>query len=190
MALRIFNSLTRRKDTFSPIRPGHVRMYVCGPTVYADAHLGHARCYIAYDMVARWLRASGYRVTYFRNVTDVDDRIIEAARKAVPPVDPRVHAQKYYERFSEELRQIGVLAPDREPRALDYIEQMQEIIATLIEAEHAYALEGDVYFSVPSYQPYGRLTRLNLAELRAGARVIVDERKRAPADFALWKAAK
>jgi cysteinyl-tRNA synthetase len=187
--LRIYNSLARDKQDFMPIRPGEVRMYVCGITVYDYCHLGHGRMLVVFDMVQRWLRASGLRVTYVRNITDLDDKIIK--RAAETGEAPEALAERFIRAMDEDATALGVQKPDHEPRATQYVPQMQELIARLEDKGLAYrAPGGDVNYSVRKFSGYGKLSGKSLDELRAGERVEVDEDKRDPLDFVLWKHAK
>jgi cysteinyl-tRNA synthetase len=187
--LSIFNTLTRKKETFAPRVAGEVGMYVCGPTVYDYFHVGNARTFTVFDMVARWLRTSGYRVTYVRNITDVDDKIITRANANHESIDALT--ERMVAAFTEDCARLKLQPPDREPRATRYIESMLEMIATLEKKGLAYrASNGDVYYSVRGFPDYGKLSRRNLDDLRAGERVAVGEAKRDPLDFALWKSAK
>ena len=187
--LFIHNSLTRTKEAFVPLQPGQVRMYVCGMTVYDLCHLGHARVFVVFDMVVRWLRASGYRVDYVRNITDIDDKIIRRAQENGET--PAALTARYIDAMHEDERALGVLPPDHEPRATAYVAQMLAMIAQLERNGLAYAApNGDVYYSVRGFTDYGRLSGKSLDELRAGERVDVDPDKRDPMDFVLWKAAK
>ena len=171
--LKIHNSLAREKQLFVPLRAGEVRMYVCGMTVYDNCHLGHARVMVVFDMVRRWLRASGYRVTYVRNITDIDDKIIRRAaetREAVEALTAR-----YIRAMDEDAAALGVEKPDREPRATEYVSQMLDMIRRLEQAGLAYpAAGGDVNFAVRRFPRYGALSGKSLDELRAGERVEVD----------------
>ena len=187
--IRIYNTLTRRKDVFTPRIPGKVGMYVCGPTVYDYIHIGNARTFTTFDMVARWLRATGHVVTYVRNVTDIDDKIIDRARdKGVAFAEL---AESMARAFREDCDRLSLLPPDREPRATRHIDAMLGLVAALEHKGLAYrASNGDVYFSVRDFPGYGKLSRRNLDELRAGERVAVEAAKRDPLDFALWKSAK
>jgi cysteinyl-tRNA synthetase len=187
--IRIHNSLTGEKQELRPVEPGQVRMYSCGVTVYDYFHVGNARMLVVFDMVSRYLRHRGYRVTYVRNITDVDDKIINRAREA--GVDWRDHARKFAAAMHEDLEALGCLRPEKEPRASEYIDEMLAMIAALIERGYAYqATNGDVMYDVHKFAPYGRLSGKRLEDLRAGARVEVDGAKRDPLDFVLWKSAK
>ena len=187
--LSIHNSLTGRKEEFKPLRPGEVRMYVCGMTVYDYIHLGHARMLTVFDLVQRYLRARGYKVTYVRNVTDIDDKIIQ--RAAENGEDWSALARRFTEAMQEDCARLGLAAPDVEPRATQYIPAIIAMTGTLIEKGYAYvAADGDVMYSVRKFPNYGRLSGKRLEDLRAGARVQVDEAKRDPLDFVLWKRAK
>jgi cysteinyl-tRNA synthetase len=187
--LKLYNSLVRDKQEFVPIEPGKVRMYVCGMTVYDYCHLGHARVLVVFDMITRWLRASGYDVDYVRNVTDIDDKIIKRALENGEPFTALT--QRFIEAMHEDSAALGVLPPDNEPRATDYVGKMLTMIQALIDNGHAYAAaNGDVYYAVQSFPNYGRLSGKSLEDLRAGERVEIDPNKRDPMDFALWKAAK
>jgi cysteinyl-tRNA synthetase len=188
-ALSIYNTLTRRKEAFVAREAGKAGLYVCGPTVYDFIHIGNARTFTVFDLVARWLRASGYAVTYVRNVTDVDDKIIDRARENGEDIDAL--AVRMTEAFTQDCARLNLLAPDREPRATRHIEAMLGLIGVLEQKGLAYrAPNGDVYFSVRDFPGYGKLSRRNLDEMRAGERVAVSEAKRDPLDFALWKSAK
>lgn len=188
MPIRLFNTLTNQKEDLVPLEPGKVRLYVCGPTVYDLSHMGHARCYVAWDVVVRFLRFSGFDVTYVRNFTDVDDKIIRrAAERNEPPQDL---ARRYIEAFREDMAALDVAPADVEPCVTDHVQDIVTLIEKLIEKGHAYASGGDVYFAVRSFPSYGQLSRRNLDDLLSGARVDPGELKRDPLDFALWKAAK
>ena len=187
--LHIFNTLSRAKESFVPLVPGRVRMYVCGMTVYDLCHLGHARVFVVFDMVTRWLRASDYQVEYVRNITDIDDKIIKRAAERDEP--PAALTERFIAEMHADERALGVLPPDHEPRATQYVAQMLALIGMLEKNGLAYpAPNGDVYYSVRSFASYGRLSGKSLDELRAGERVEVDPNKRDPMDFVLWKAAK
>ncbi len=188
-SLVIYNTLTRSKDEFVPLTPGKVGLYVCGPTVYDYIHIGNARTFAVFDLVVRWLRASGFEVTYVRNITDVDDKIMDRAAsrgEAIESLTERTVAA-----FDEDCGRLNLLRPDREPRATRYIGPMLELIEALEGKGLAYrGANGDVYFSVRDFPGYGKLSRRNLDELRSGERVAVEAAKRDPLDFVLWKAAK
>jgi len=187
--LTLHNTLTRKKEVFVPITPGRVRMYVCGMTVYDYCHLGHARVLVVFDMITRWLRASGYDVNYVRNVTDIDDKIIKRAFDNGEAFTALT--QRFIDAMHEDERRLSVLPPDHEPRATEYVGKMLTMIQTLIERDHAYAASnGDVYYAVNSFPTYGQLSGKTLEDLRAGERVEIDPYKRDPMDFVLWKAAK
>jgi len=185
VALQLYNSLTRRKEVFEPIDPTHVRMYVCGPTVYDLAHIGNARPVVVFDVLYRLLKRLYPKVTYVRNITDVDDKIIDAARRTGEPID-QITARTT-RAFHEDMAALGALPPDVEPRATQHIGQMIRMIETLIARGHAYVAEGHVLFSVPSMPDYGKLSGRSRDELIAGARVEVAPYKKDPADFVLWK---
>jgi cysteinyl-tRNA synthetase len=185
----IYNSLARDKQAFRPINPGKIRMYVCGMTVYDYCHLGHARVMVVFDMVFRWLQASGFEVTYVRNVTDIDDKIIKRAAENNEPIDALTN--RFIQYMHEDERKLGILAPTFEPRATEFVPGMVQMISTLVDKGIAYpAPNGDVYYAVHRFDGYGKLSGKSLEDLRAGERVDVDPNKRDPLDFVLWKAAK
>jgi cysteinyl-tRNA synthetase len=187
--LKIHNTLSRQKEEFKPIEPGKVRLYVCGMTVYDYCHLGHARMMVAFDMVTRYLRHAGYAVTYVRNITDIDDKIIKRAGENGEPI--ATLTTRFIDAMHEDERALGVLPPDIEPRATASIEHIIAMIETLIARGHAYVGgNGDVFYAVGTFANYGQLSGKNIEELRAGERVDVDEAKRDPLDFVLWKMAK
>ena len=187
--LKIYNSLTRKKESFKPINPPEVRMYVCGLTVYDYMHLGHARMLVVFDMVSRWLRANGYRLTYVRNITDIDDKIIKRANENGETIDALT--TRFIAATHEDEAALGVLPPDLEPRATQSIEAIVKLVAALLKKGFAYqGSNRDVYYAVNKFKDYGRLSGKRLEDLRAGERVEVDEAKRDPLDFVLWKAAK
>ncbi|MEA3639323.1 MAG: cysteine--tRNA ligase [Lamprobacter sp.] len=187
--LYIHNSLTRRKALFQPIEPGKVRMYVCGMTVYDFCHLGHARVLVVFDVIYRWLMRSGFEVTYIRNITDIDDKILARAAENGEAFSDLT--QRFIGAMHEDAAALGVLPPDDEPRATAHIDEILAMIERLIQNGHAYVAEnGDVYYAVASFPGYGRLSGKDPKDLRAGARVEVGDAKRDPLDFALWKAAK
>lgn len=187
--LNIYNTLARQKQTFVPIVPGKVRMYVCGMTVYDYCHLGHARVLVVFDMVARWLRASGYDVNYVRNITDIDDKII--ARAAENQESITALTDRFIQAMNQDADALGVVRPSAEPRATEHIAGMITMISRLIERGLAYqGSNGDVFYSVRDFSDYGKLSGKTLDDLRAGERVEVDSFKRDPLDFVLWKSAK
>ena len=187
--LKIYNSLAREKQQFIPIIAGKVSMYVCGMTVYDYCHLGHARVMVIFDMVSRWLRASGFDVTYVRNITDIDDKIISRANENKESIGQLT--LRFITAMDEDSAKLGVLRPDIEPRATDHISGMVQMISRLIAKGHAYLADnGDVFYSVRSFADYGKLSGKSVQDLRAGERVEVDNHKRDPMDFVLWKSAK
>jgi cysteinyl-tRNA synthetase len=187
--LTIYNTLARAKQEFVPIEPGRARMYVCGMTVYDYCHLGHARVMVVFDMVARWLRASGYQLTYVRNITDIDDKIIKRAGENQEPI--RALTDRFIAAMHEDADALGVQRPDHEPRATDYVPQMLDIVDALEKRGLAYlAGSQDVCYAVRSFPGYGKLSGKSLEDLRAGERVDVMDGKNDPLDFVLWKHAK
>jgi cysteinyl-tRNA synthetase len=187
--LKIYNTLSHDKQTFTPIHSGKVRMYVCGMTVYDYCHLGHARVMVVFDMVSRWFRASGYGVTYVRNITDIDDKIIKRANENNESIGELT--QRFIDAMDMDSAQLGIIRPDIEPRATTHIDGMIVMIEKLIEKGHAYQAEnGDVYYRVRSFNDYGKLSGKSLDDLRAGERVEVDNFKQDPMDFVLWKSVK
>jgi cysteinyl-tRNA synthetase len=189
VALAFYNTRSRRKETFEPLQPGKISMYVCGVTVYDRCHVGHARSLIFFDSVVRYLRWRGYEVLFVRNITDIDDKIINRANERGVAWDEL--GATYTEAMHRDMEALGCLMPDIEPRATEHIEEMLALITELERRDLAYKVgEGDVYFSVGDFRDYGRLSRRDLEEMEAGARVEVDRRKRGPMDFALWKSAK
>ena len=187
--LHIYNSLTRRKQPFVPIEPGKVRMYVCGMTVYDYCHIGHARMMLAFDVIRCWLRASGFAVTYVRNITDIEDKIIRRAHENGETI--QALTERFIGFMDEDMAALGVDKPDFEPRATQHVPDMLRIIDLLVQRGLAYhAASGDVYYAVRSFEGYGKLSGKSLEDLRAGERVEVDPNKRDPMDFVLWKVAK
>jgi cysteinyl-tRNA synthetase len=187
--LKLYNTLAREKQTFVSLQPGHAKMYVCGMTVYDYCHLGHARVMVVFDLVARWLRATGYQLTYVRNITDIDDKIIRRAQEN----NETIHqlTDRFIAAMHEDATALGVLPPDVEPRATDYVAQMKDMIATLEKHGYAYvASNRDVCYSVRKFDGYGKLSGKSLEDLRAGERVDVTAGKQDPLDFVLWKQAK
>ncbi|MGQ9475378.1 MAG: cysteine--tRNA ligase [Actinomycetota bacterium] len=188
MSLKVYNTMTRRKEDFVPREEGKVSMYVCGPTVYNYIHVGNGRAYLVFDVIRRYLMHKGYQVFCVQNFTDVDDKIIARAREEGKT--PEEVARFYEQAFLEDMRALGVLPPEVTPRATETIPRMLEMIQGLVDKGYAYAVDGDVFFSVERFPSYGKLSGRTLEEMRAGERVEVDERKRHPMDFALWKSAK
>ena len=188
MTLAVYNTLTDSKEPFEPLEPGVVRMYVCGPTVYDKAHIGHAMSSIVFDVIRRHLEYRGYRVLHVMNYTDVDDKVIQRAQQI--GVGATELSERYIAEYDRHMQEFNLLPPLVKPRVSQEIENILRMVQGLIERGFAYALDGDVYFEVAKDTDYGKLSRRRLEEMRAGARVEVDERKRGAADFALWKAAK
>ena len=188
MALRVYNTLTGEKELFVPLVPGKAGMYVCGVTVYDYCHIGHARAGVVFDIIFRYLKYSGYEVTYVRNYTDIDDKIINRANQE--GTDYRTIADRYIQAFDEDMARLGLAKPTVEPKATDHIGGIVSIIETLIARGHAYVSEGDVYYAVETFPDYLKLSGRNLEEMQAGARVEVGDKKRHPMDFVLWKGSK
>jgi cysteinyl-tRNA synthetase len=194
MTLEVFNVLSRKKELFKPVAEGRAHMYVCGPTVYDQSHIGHAKLYLSMDVIVRYLRYLGYQVRYVQNITDVghlldtgEDRIMRGVRRE--RLEPMELTERYTRLYFEDMDALGVLRPDISPRASGHIPEQIELAQQLIERGHAYHVNGSVYFDVPSWPGYGRLSGRRLEESEAGARVSVLDEKRHPADFALWKRA-
>ncbi len=183
--LKIYNTLSNKIEEFEPIEQNKVKMYVCGPTVYDNAHLGHARCYITWDTLYRYLKFKGYEVTYCRNVTDVDDKILKKAENE--GVEPSVITDRYYKSFINSMNNLNVLKPDIEPRATKTLGEMIAMVKKLEQDGFAYAIDGDVYFRVEKYKKYGELSSQPIKDLLNGARVETNDKKESPLDFALWK---
>ncbi len=188
MPLRVYNTLTRRKEEFAPLHPGRVRMYVCGPNLYGPSHVGHAMSYLIFDVIHRYLKYRGYQVTHVQNFTDIEDRIIATAREEKTTIEAL--AARHIARFLREMERLGVERADRYPRATEMVPKMIEIIDVLVRRGLAYVADGDVFFRVTAFPAYGRLSGRSLDEMQAGARIEVDARKEHPMDFVLWKAAK
>lgn len=188
MPLRVYNTLSGEKETFVPLLPGKAGLYVCGVTVYDYCHIGHARANVVFDIIFRYLKYAGYDVTYVRNYTDIDDKIIKRANQE--GCDYRVIAERYIQAFDEDMARLGLAKPTVEPKATDHIGGIIAIIEALIAKGHAYASDGDVYYAVETFPDYLKLSGRNLEEMQAGARVEVGDKKRNPMDFALWKASK
>ncbi len=197
MSLRVYNTLSRTKEKFVPLNPPHVGMYVCGPTVYGHSHLGHAKSYVSFDVIVRYLRHSGYRVLYVQNITDVghlsddadmgEDKVEKQSR--LDRVHPMQLAETYSRSYFEDMDALGNLRPDISPRATGHITEQIELVRRLLQAGHAYESNGSVYFDIGSFAAYGRLSGRTVEEMSSGARVEVRSEKRHPADFALWKRA-
>ena len=197
MELKLYNSLTRNKDEFEPLKKGRVGIYVCGPTVYGHAHLGHAKSYVSFDVLVRYLCYLGYSVTYVQNITDVghltdnadegEDKIAEAAKKEKK--HPMALAEYYTRSYFEDMDKLNCVRPDISPRASGHITEQIEMVKTLLEKDYAYEVNGSVYFDVSKFKEYGKLSGRNIDEMLAGARVEVSPDKKAPVDFALWKKA-
>lgn len=188
MALRIYNTLSGEKEEFVPIEEGEVKMYVCGPTVYDSSHIGHARSVVFFDVVYRYLKGLGLDVTYARNFTDIDDKIINRAEQL--GVSAKAVAEKYMDEFHRDMDALHVKRPDLAPKATEHVDDIIALIQRLIEKEKAYVVDGDVYFRVTSFEGYGKLSGRKLEDMEAGARIDVDDRKENPFDFALWKSQK
>lgn len=188
MALRVYNTLTGEKETFVPLHTGKAGMYVCGVTVYDYCHIGHARANVVFDIIYRYLKYIGYDVTYVRNYTDIDDKIINRAN--AEGVDYRTISQRYIQAFDEDMARLYISKPTVEPKATDHIDEIIAIIKTLVDKGHAYESEGDVYYAVETFAEYLKLSGRNLDEMQAGARIEIGDKKRNPMDFALWKASK
>ena len=187
-SIRLYNTLTRKKETFEPLEPNKVKMYVCGPTVYNYIHIGNARAAIVFDTIRRYLEFRGYDVTYVSNFTDVDDKLIRAARElgeSVPAI-----AERFIEAYFEDIEALGCKKADIHPRVTENIETIIEFIQALIDKGYAYEVDGDVYYRTRKFDGYGKLSHQSIDELQAGARIEVGEKKDDPLDFALWKAAK
>jgi cysteinyl-tRNA synthetase len=197
MELQLYNSLTRRQEEFEPLEKGRVGIYVCGPTVYGHAHLGHAKSYVSFDVLVRYLRYLGYNVTYVQNITDVghltddadegEDKIVKAARKEKK--HPMALAEYYTRSYFEDMDKLNCVRPDISPRASGHIVEQIELVKTLLEKGYAYEVNGSVYFDVSKFKDYGKLSGRNVEEMEAGARVEVSPDKKNPADFAIWKKA-
>jgi cysteinyl-tRNA synthetase len=188
MAIRIYNTLTRRKEPFVPRESGKVSMYVCGPTVYDACHIGHARSVVVFDVIASYFKVQGFDLTYVRNFTDIDDKIIERATQL--GISTSQLSNRFIDEFHTDMDALNVERPTHEPRATDYISNIITVIKKLIGKGVAYKVDGDVYFKVDAFEGYGKLSGRKLEDMEAGARIEVDSRKQNPFDFALWKSAK
>lgn len=183
--MKIFNSLSGKKEDLSPAESGKISIYVCGMTVYDDCHIGHARTFLSFDMIVRYLRSKNIEVNYIRNITDVDDKILMRAEETKQ--DPSVLTNRYVERMTSDFNALGMISPDKEPRATENIQIILELINKLIEGGYAYYEGKDVYFSVESFPNYGKLSNQKMDEILSGARIEIDKEKKNPADFVLWK---
>jgi cysteinyl-tRNA synthetase len=186
--LRIFDSYSRRKVDFEPRVPGKASVYVCGPTVQSSPHIGHVRTFMAFDVVRRYLTWAGYQVTFVRNITDIDDKIIAKANAAGE--DTFAYANRFAAEFARAMAAVHILPPDIEPRVTEHMPQIIALIERLVASGHAYPSGGDVYYAVEKFADYGKLSGQSIEDLQSGARVEPGELKRSPLDFALWKAAK
>jgi cysteinyl-tRNA synthetase len=188
MSLKVYNTLTNKKEAFVPLEDNQVKMYVCGPTVYDKCHIGHARCYVAFDLIRRYLEYSGFEVVYVQNFTDVDDKIINKSLETGE--DPFQIAEKYIADYYSAMDALNVRRADTYCKATEHIQNMISFVKDLVDKGIAYSVDGDVYFSVEKAPHYGQLSGVNIEQMKAGARIAVDEKKRDPLDFALWKKAK
>lgn len=188
MSIRIHNTLTGKKEPLQPLEPGHVKLYVCGITSYDYCHIGHARSSLAFDMIVKYMRYRDLKVTYIRNFTDIDDKIIQRANEQGIPAEKL--AQRFIDEFYVDMDGLGIDRPTMEPKATEHIQEMIDLVSELIEKGKAYQSGNDVYFAVESFDEYGKLSRRNLDDLQAGARISINEQKRNPMDFVVWKGAK
>ncbi len=188
MSIKIYNTLTRKKEVFTPIKPGQVSLYVCGITSYDYCHIGHARSSLVFDMIVKYFKYRGYKVHFVRNFTDIDDKIISRAHEQ--QTSPEELANRFINEFYTDMEYLGIARPDREPKATEHIQDMIDLIQTLVDKGTAYPSGGDVYFSVNHNPEYGKLSGRNLEDMQAGARIDINENKRHPMDFALWKGSK
>ena len=185
--MKIYNTLTGKKETLETLEPNRIKMYVCGMTVYDHTHIGHARTFLCFDLIVRYLRSSGFNVDYIRNITDVDDKIIGRSKEL--NIEAMDLTSKYIDSMHHDFKSLGMIDPDQEPKATENITSIIKLIEKLIEKGHAYVGESDVYFSTDSFSEYGKLSRRNTEEMLPGARVDIDKDKLNPADFVLWKKA-
>jgi cysteinyl-tRNA synthetase len=188
MSIRIYNTIEKKKVPFVPVKPGKVSMYVCGPTVYDSCHIGHARSIIVFDVISKYLKVAGFEVTYVRNFTDVDDKIINRANQL--GIDSHEVAERYIKEFYEDMDALNIERATIEPKATEHIDNIIALIEILLKKEIAYRINGDIYYSVDKFKDYGKLSGRRLEDMEAGARVEIDERKKNPFDFALWKSQK
>ncbi|MBO5973979.1 MAG: cysteine--tRNA ligase, partial [Clostridia bacterium] len=186
--MKLYNTLTRKKEEFKPLEENKVRMYSCGPTVYNYFHIGNARPFIMFDVLRRYFEYRGYEVNFVQNFTDIDDKVIKKANEEGTTYD--VIAERYIKEYFTDAQGLGIKEATVHPKATDNIDEILDIVKTLVDKGHAYDVDGDVYFRVRSFAPYGKLSHQPLDELEAGARIAVGEKKDDPMDFALWKAAK
>ena len=186
--IRVYNTLTGKKEELVPLVPGQIGMYVCGVTVYDHCHIGHARAAMIFDVIRRYLEYRGFGVKYIRNITDVDDKIINRAREE--KCEPREIAEKYTAEYNQDMERLGVRPASIEPKATEHMKEIIELIQRLEEKGYAYRVDGDVYFDIRKFTDYGKLSNRDLESMRAGSRVEIDPRKKDPLDFALWKSAK
>ncbi|MGM0418103.1 MAG: cysteine--tRNA ligase [Thermodesulfobacteriota bacterium] len=188
MGLKVYNTLSGQKEDFVPVNDDIVNIYVCGPTVYDYSHIGHARSVVVFDTVVRYLRSTGYNVNYVRNFTDVDDKIIKKANET--GMTSSEVSEKFIHEFTKDMEALNSLKPDYEPKATEHINEIIDLVQNLIEKGYAYEVDGDVYFRVEKFKNYGKLSGRTLEDMKAGARIDIDDRKESPFDFALWKSAK
>jgi cysteinyl-tRNA synthetase len=188
MALKIYNTLTRKREEFIPLKEGVVKMYVCGLTPYSDCHMGHTRCYITFDIIRRYLEYKGYEVIFIQNFTDIDDKIIDRANQQNIPCEKL--AKKYIDEYFKHMDKLGIKRATHYPKVTEHIKEIIDFILVLIEKGYAYQVDGDVFFEVSKFKEYGKLSGRSLDEMIHGTRFEVDERKKSPADFSLWKSAK
>lgn len=186
--LKVYNTLTRKKEPFIPVEEGKVKMYVCGMTTYSDAHIGHARTYVSFDIIRRYLEYKGYEVFYVQNITDIDDKIIKSANEA--GMNALEYSSYYAKRCLQDMKNLGIRPADIYPKATEHIKEMIELVKELADKGYAYISNGDVYFSVEKFNEYGKLSKQKMEQIKAGARVEIGEKKRRAEDFALWKSAK
>ena len=188
MTIKVYNTLSGKKEIFEPVEPNRVRMYVCGPTVYDSSHIGHARSVVVFDVIARYLKIKEFELIYVRNFTDIDDKIINRAKEL--GVTTQEISEKYIREFHMDMKALNVELPTIEPKATEHIKEIIKLVEVLIKKGSAYQVDGDVYFSVESFKDYGKLSGRKIEDMMAGARIKIDNRKRSPFDFALWKSSK
>ena len=186
--MKLYNTLTRRKEEFKPLTPGEIKMYACGPTVYNFFHIGNARTFIVFDVMRRYFEYRGYKVNFVQNFTDIDDKMISKANEEHTTV--KEIGDKYIAEYYKDADGLGIERATTNPRATEYIQAIIDFVSELIEKGYAYEVDGDVYFSTKKFDSYGKLSGQNLDDLQAGARITVDERKEDPMDFAVWKSQK